>query len=110
MSGGAAGKKAKSYLMKKQVPSSIGGIVIAAAWTPQGNVTEVDIAGYDEKRYRVISDKIGVQLREHVKKSVVVEGIVRPRISGFAITVKCFRIDPPGPAKSADSETAVPTL
>jgi hypothetical protein len=104
------GNESKSDYVKKQDPFSICGIVIAAAWTPQGDVTEVDIAGNDEKRYRVIADDIGGQLRAHIKKCVVVEGVVRARKDGLAITVKRFRIDTTGPPKSTVSKPAVPPL
>ena len=90
---------AKSSIMKKKIPISIGGVVIAAAWTPLGDVTEVDIAGYDERRYRVVDDHIGGQLRDYIKKRVVVEGVVNDRKDGLAITVKRFRVDNPNTLK-----------
>lgn len=96
--------------MKKQDPISINGIVVAAVWTPEGDVTEVDIAGYDEKRYRVVGDRIGGQLRDHVKKSVVVDGVVKRLKGGLVITVKQFRINDPNTRKSKVSKTAVTHL
>lgn len=94
--------------MNKQAPVSIGGIVIAAAWAPNGDVTEIDIAGYDEKRYRVATNPVGCQLRDHVKKSVVVDGVVKPRKDGLEITVQRFRIDRPGTGKQKSPKTAAP--
>lgn len=96
--------------MKKQGPISIRGIVIAAAWTPRGDVTEIDIAGYDEKRYRVVDDPIGGQLREHIKKSVVVEGVVKTKSGVLMITVKRFRIirpSKPRPPKVKDINPSI---
>ena len=65
----------------------------------RGDVTEVDIAGNDEKRYRVVDDHIGGQLRDHIKKSVVVDGVVKTQKGALVITVKRFRIDNPGMPK-----------
>lgn len=73
---------------------SIQGIVIAAAWKPNGDVAAVDIAGYDEKRYRVADDRIGGQLRAHIKKKVIVDGVVKTESGVHLIHVKQFRIDP----------------
>lgn len=94
--------------MKTQVPISISGIVIAAAWTPLGEVTEVDIAGFDEKRYRVINDQIGEQLRNHIKKTVIVDGVVKTKKGSLEIIVKRFHIGNPGKSKSSASRTVVP--
>ena len=94
--------------MNKQIPISICGVVIAAAWTSQGEVTEVDIAGDDEKRYRVVDDHIGEQLRNYIKKSVVVDGFVKTRNDGLVIAVKRFRIGNPGIPKSNALETTPP--
>lgn len=94
--------------MKTQSPISISGIVIAAAWTPNGDVTEVDIAGYDEKRYRVVDDHLGEQLRDHIKKRVIVDGVVKTKKGNLVITVKHFRIGNPGKPKSPASKTAAP--
>lgn len=52
----------------------IKGIVVAAAWGADGEIAAVDIAGYDERRYRVANDHKGQQLREWNKKTVVVHG------------------------------------
>jgi hypothetical protein len=99
-------KGLESDIMNKQTPFSIHGVVIAAAWTPQGDIKEIDIAGYDEKRYRVVEDHIGGKLRNYIKKSVVVEGFVKSRDGGLVITVKRFHIDEPGVSKSNTCKTA----
>jgi hypothetical protein len=100
----------KSDHMGTRDPISIQGIVIAAAWTPNGDVTEVDIAGYDEKRYRVVGDHIGGQLRDHIKKRVVVDGVVKTIKGSLVITVKRFRVGNPGKPKSSVSKTVTPHL
>jgi len=96
--------------MKKRPPISVRGIVIAAAWTPRGDVTEVDIAGDDEMRYRVVDDPIGGQLRDHIKKSVVVEGVVRSKKDGLMITVKRFRINRPSKPQPPTVKDIVPSI
>ena len=60
--------------MNKRVSIDLKGIVIAAAWGPTGEVSAVDIAGYDEKRYRIADDPIGRKLFQYVKKAVAVRG------------------------------------
>jgi len=96
--------------MRKQGPISIRGIVIAAAWTSRGDITEIDIAGYDEKRYRVVDDPIGGQLRDHIKKSIVVEGVVETKKGVLTITVKQFRLVNPGTSKSPGFKSVTPSL
>ena len=98
-------KGPENDIMNKQTPFSIHGVVIAAAWTPQGDIKEIDIAGYDEKRYRVVEDNIGGKLRNYIKKSVVVDGFVKSQDGELVITVKRFHIDEPGVSKSNISKT-----
>ena len=81
--------------MGERVPVSIRGLIIAAAWTPKGDVAAVDIAGYDEKRYRVIGDQIGRQLRSHIKKRATVDGVIDAKDGALLLRVKRFHIDDP---------------
>ena len=74
---------------------SIRGLIIAAAWTQKGEVAAVDIAGYDEKRYRVADNHIGRQLRMHTKKKVTVEGILDTENDNQVLYVERFHIDNP---------------
>ena len=53
---------------------SLRGIVIAAEWGPDGEVTAVDIAGYDENRYRVAKASIERQLCQLSNEAVIVYG------------------------------------
>ena len=71
------------------------GIVIAAAWNTKGEVAAVDIAGYDEQRYRVAGDHMGKKLWAHIKKRIVVDGMFETGANGMVIYVHQFRIDPP---------------
>lgn len=69
------------------------GIVIAAEWAPDGDVTAVDIAGYDEKRYRIADDSKGRQLRRLVKRKVVMRGRLVRENQRDLFFVEAFRID-----------------
>ena len=69
------------------------GIVIAAEWAPDGDVTAVDIAGYDEKRYRIADDSRGRQLRRLVKRKVVMRGRLVRENQRDLFFVEAFRID-----------------
>ena len=69
------------------------GIVIAADWGPNGEVLTVDIAGYDEKRYRVSDDPKGRLLKEYIQAKVVVEGKVGNEKQQEVIFVQNFWLD-----------------
>ena len=69
------------------------GIIIAAAWGPNGEVSEVDMAGYDEKRYRIADDSVGRQLVQLVKKAVVIRGIIDFENQQNVVHVQSFRRD-----------------
>ena len=83
--------------MGTQALIKLQGIVIAAAWDPSGDVAEVDIAGYDEKRYRVADDHMGRKLRAYIKKRIIADGMIETGVNGIVIYVHHFRIDPPDP-------------
>ena len=92
-----------------RVPISIRGLIIAAAWTQKGEVAAVDIAGYDEKRYRVVDDRIGKQLRTYIKKKVVVHGVLDTENGNKVLYVERFRIDNPDePSSSVSGKTEKP--
>lgn len=74
------------------------GIVIAAEWGPDGDVSAVDIAGYDEKRYRVANDPKGLQLRQLIKQTVRVNGRLVVEDRRNIIHVVRFRLDADEPA------------
>ena len=72
---------------------TIKGIVIAADWDPSGDVSAVDIAGYDEKRYRVADNPMALQMRRYIRKSVVVQGRLSIDNHRNLIVVEDFRLD-----------------
>ena len=78
-----------------RIPISIQGLIIAAAWTQEGDVAAVDIAGYDEKRYRVFDDRLGKQLIEHIKKRVAVDGFLDTENGNQVFYVERFLVDNP---------------
>jgi hypothetical protein len=85
--------------MAKRHPTTIRGIVLPAGWEKNGVISAVDIAGYDEKTYRVVNDQIGNQLMTCVKKRIVADGIVMTHRGRLAIKVNHFRVDTVEPAK-----------
>jgi hypothetical protein len=82
--------------MKKLTPIHLKGIVIAATWENNGAVSAVDIAGYDEKRYRVADNLVGQQLKQLVKERLVIDGIVEMTANRTILHVKSFQRDIPG--------------
>lgn len=88
-------------MMDKQNLTTIQGIILAAGWEKNGAVSAVEIAGYDEKTYRVANDEIGKQLRACIKKRVTANGIVVPQKNRLTIQVRRFQIDTADPKKSA---------
>jgi len=79
--------------MAEQRLTRIHGIVLAAGWKKNGAVTEVDLAGYDEKKYRVVNDAMGKRLRSHIQRRVVVDGLVSHSTDGLVIKVRHFVLD-----------------
>jgi hypothetical protein len=79
--------------MGKQTAVTIRGIVIASAWNRVGEIKAVDIAGYDEKRYRIADDHIGRQLRVLNKKRIVVKGFFDTENNKPVLYVHHFQID-----------------
>ena len=74
------------------------GIIIAAQWGADGAVTAVDIAGFDEKRYRVVNDRIGRQLHKRVKHSVRVSGRTFTDDRHTMLSVEPYTLDADEPA------------
>lgn len=79
--------------MAKQNPTTIRGIILAAGWGKNGGISAVDIAGNDEKRYRVVNDAMGRQLHAHVRQPVVAQGRVTMRENRLSIYVSRFQIE-----------------
>jgi len=76
----------------KAIKETIQGIVVAAGWREDGTVTAVDIAGYDERRYRVANDLMGQKVRLFVQKKVIVDGIVTTKNHRNTIKIHRFQI------------------
>jgi hypothetical protein len=79
--------------MQQRTPIRLKGIVIAAAWEKNGEISAVDIAGYDEKRYRVVDDLMGRRLRQFIHKKLIVDGVVDSTTNGEIIYVERFHFD-----------------
>ena len=88
--------------METENPTTIRGIVLAAEWEKNGSISEVDIASYDEKTYRVLNDDMGKQLWACAKKRVTAEGIVVKRKGRLTLQVHRFRMDSANPKKNTD--------
>ncbi|BBO75590.1 hypothetical protein DSCW_30070 [Desulfosarcina widdelii] len=69
------------------------GIVVAADWETNGKVSAVDIAGYDEKRYRVADELMGPRLLNLVKERIIAQGTVVSENQRNVIYVHRFRLD-----------------
>ena len=85
--------------MEKATEVTVKGIVIASRWGKDGIVTSVDIAGYDEQRYRVAEDLMGMRLRLFTKKTVIVDGTVNITDRGKTICVHRFQVATPVPVQ-----------
>lgn len=79
--------------MAEQNSTTIRGIILAAGWGKNGVISAVDIAGYDEKKYRVVNDAMGKKLQDHVKQPVVARGRVTKRGNRLSICVSRFQIE-----------------
>ena len=88
--------------MEKQTPITLKGIVIAADWGKNGEISAVEIAGYDERRYRIADDLMGIRLRQIVHEKVIVDGIIENTTNGIIIYVKGFRFDCSDSISNAD--------
>jgi hypothetical protein len=84
--------------MQKLTPIHLRGIVIAAAWENNGAVSAVDIAGYDEKRYRVADNLVGKQLKQLVKERLIIDGMIEMTANRTILHVKSFQHDIPAGA------------
>jgi hypothetical protein len=86
--------------MGEEQLTRIYGIVLAAGWKKNGDVSEVDLADYDEKKYRVVNDARGRRLRPHIQSRVVVDGFVSQLKDRLTIKIHHFAVDtscPPHP-------------
>lgn len=92
-------KVATGGRMTKQNLTTIRGIILAAGWEQNGAISAVDIAGYDEKTYRVVNDALGEQLRPLIKKRVAAEGIVTLQAGMLTIRVQRYQLDAADPMK-----------
>ena len=90
--------------MGKRTAVTIQGIVIAATWNQVGEITAVDIAGYDEKRYRIADDHMGRQLRVLNKKRIVVDGFIEAENNKSVLHVPHFQIDTADAIKASKSQ------
>ena len=81
--------------MKNRIPIRLKGIVIAADWGSNGKVQAVDIAGCDEKRYRVADSPVGRQLLEHPRTRVFLSGTIDWTTEPATVYVDRFRTDDP---------------
>lgn len=89
--------------MGKRITINIRGIIIAAAWNQNGEISAVDIAGYDEKRYRIADDHLGAQLWAMIKKRIVVDGFLEIENNKSVIHIRHFRIDTSDVTKAANA-------
>lgn len=90
--------------MERPTAITIRGIVIAAAWKQNGEITAVDIAGFDEKRYRIADNHMGTQLRMLIKEQIIVDGIIESENNMSVIKIHHFRIDTSDPANVVSSQ------
>ncbi|WP_419662142.1 hypothetical protein Dvar_25850 [Desulfosarcina variabilis str. Montpellier] len=82
--------------MEEKALIELKGIIIAAGWEPNGEVSALDIAGYDEKRYRIANDPVGCQLFQLIRKAVVIRGKMDMDNRQKVIHVQSFRLDNTG--------------
>jgi hypothetical protein len=94
--------------MQQRTPVRLRGIAIAAAWENGGAVTAVDIAGYDEQRYRVVDDGTGKRLRRFIKERLIVEGEVESTGQMTLLHVKHFERDTSVTTLDATRESSRP--
>ena len=79
--------------MKNRIPIRLKGIVIAADWGSNGKVQAVDIAGCDEKRYRVADNPLGRQMLEYPRARVSLTGTIDRTTDPATLFVDWFRLD-----------------
>jgi hypothetical protein len=87
--------------MAMEILTTVRGIIIAAGWESNGEISAVDIAGYDEKTYRVVNDEIGKRLRSFIKMRVAADGIVTTQMDMLTIQLHRFQIDTSDPKTPA---------
>ena len=78
--------------MSKAIEVTIQGLVIAARWGQNGTVSAVDIAGYDEQRYRVADDLMGERVRLFTHKRVIADGVITTENHRKTIKVRRFQV------------------
>lgn len=79
--------------MEEKALIELKGIVIAAGWEQNGEVSAVDIAGYDETRYRIANDPMGCKLFQFIRKAVVISGKMDMDNRQNTVHVEYFRLD-----------------
>jgi hypothetical protein len=72
---------------------TIRGIVIPVAWNEKGDVISVAIATYDEGKYLVENNVKGQQLFLHLRKRIVIDGVLIIRDKIKAIEINNFQED-----------------
>lgn len=75
------------------------GIVIPAYWQPDGEVSAVRIACYDEQVYDITNNQMGHRLRPFVQKRVIVNGHIHTTNDRLTIDVHRFRLDSSDPLR-----------
>lgn len=91
-------------MMAEQKPTTLRGIILAAGWGKNGRISAVDIAGYDERTYRVVNDAMGKKLLDHLRQQVVAHGRVTKRENRVCIYVSHFQIEDFNPQHSRAME------
>jgi hypothetical protein len=81
------------FIMGQQTGVTIRGIVTAFDWNRVGQIKAVDIAAYDDKRYRIADDHMGMQLRVLIKKRIVVDGFIGTENNKPVLYIHHFQID-----------------
>jgi len=85
--------------MRKTNWARLRGIVIPAGWQPDGEVSSVRIACYDEQVYDIANNRMGHRLRSCIQKRVIVNGLVHTTNNRMTIDVHEFRVDTSDPLR-----------
>ena len=86
--------------MRITAPLKLQGIVIPIGWEPNGSVSALAIATYDEKIINITPNDIGHQLISLLRQRVVIEGFLLQSQDQSTFQVECFRMDQSSPFKS----------
>ena len=78
------------------------GIIIPSDWDNNGNITDITLQTHDEKTYVIEPSRIGNELYQHIRQSVIVHGKIRQRLDGRTlIRVESYEVST-APAEQAD--------